>query len=444
MRLFDAAKSVPITEIYKKYVGEIKSPKQSRNAIAVHCPFHEDHRPSLNLYKNNTFYCFGCHAGEGGGTTVDFVMKLKNLDNVSAAKLICEDFGIEYEESFPNGGGHVSERKKAADEEAAYLLAVNGKLAEVFHLCLAKAPNPKYFEDRGVGSLAESHRLGYCPNGPLFKKESIEDLQGKGLCDENGVCVFHDRYIIPITSYSEKVIGFIARATPELEAQGAPKYLISQNSALFHKRSVFFNPNGLREKSREVIVVEGAFDALALIAAGVQNVVSPLTNSLSDQQLEAIRKTGKAVVCAFDWDEAGEEARRKLIRYAKGIEVSVPVGPTYGCKDPSELLERYEAEGVRGALSKTVAAPLYEIWALSGKPEFATPEGQDEAWKDLCGAIGSPEPAYAEKYPLNVGYTSIAIKRFWARFDELTELAGKRSLAAKMKFRACRDELLGV
>lgn len=37
------------------------------------CPFHEDRHPSLHLYEDGTFYCFGCGAG---GSIYDFAARL--------------------------------------------------------------------------------------------------------------------------------------------------------------------------------------------------------------------------------------------------------------------------------------------------------------------------------------------------------------------------------
>lgn len=50
------------------------------------CPFHEDKSPSLSLnYDKKLWYCF---AGCGGGNIIDFVMKVENVDFVSALKIL--------------------------------------------------------------------------------------------------------------------------------------------------------------------------------------------------------------------------------------------------------------------------------------------------------------------------------------------------------------------
>lgn len=50
------------------------------------CPFHNDHAPSLVLYKrNNTFHCFACGAD---GDIIALTMKLKDIDFIRAAKFL--------------------------------------------------------------------------------------------------------------------------------------------------------------------------------------------------------------------------------------------------------------------------------------------------------------------------------------------------------------------
>jgi DNA primase len=59
----------------------------------IRCPFHSEKTPSLKMYSqpNRGWVCLGCHAG---GTAIDFVMRLFNLDFRSAVVRICNDFGI--------------------------------------------------------------------------------------------------------------------------------------------------------------------------------------------------------------------------------------------------------------------------------------------------------------------------------------------------------------
>lgn len=52
------------------------------------CPFHNDHSPSLTIYPaGKGYHCFSCGAN---GDTINLVMKLQNIDFVSAVKLILQ------------------------------------------------------------------------------------------------------------------------------------------------------------------------------------------------------------------------------------------------------------------------------------------------------------------------------------------------------------------
>ena len=282
MKLFDAAKTVSIIEIYKKYTNNPVKGKEGKNGVTVKCPFHDDRKPSLGLFtKDNGFFCYNPNCHEKGDS-IDFVRKLFNLSNYEAAIKICKDFGVEYEGPRVRS---VAEPKEDAEDPEAILLN-NKRLTIYFVKCLEKAPNPKFFEERGVGSLSHEYWFGYCPKG-----KDAELAAKCGIEDDSPLTMFGGRYIIPIITANNKVIGFVGRL-PDAEVDADhPKYLNSENSSVFKKRCVFFNEKALYDSSfSEIIVVEGPFDALSFIASGVRNVVSPLGANLSDQQLSLLRR----------------------------------------------------------------------------------------------------------------------------------------------------------
>jgi hypothetical protein len=55
----------------------------------VHCPFHDDRSPSLQLYDDGTWYCFG--ACRAGGSIFDFAARLWQLDTRGRAFLTLRD-----------------------------------------------------------------------------------------------------------------------------------------------------------------------------------------------------------------------------------------------------------------------------------------------------------------------------------------------------------------
>lgn len=55
------------------------------NSGKAACPFHSDKTPSLQLYKNNTWYCFSCGAGRD---TIDFIMKREDMNFTEAVNYL--------------------------------------------------------------------------------------------------------------------------------------------------------------------------------------------------------------------------------------------------------------------------------------------------------------------------------------------------------------------
>jgi hypothetical protein len=65
------------------YVRELTG-LQPRRDGKVNCPFHPDDNPSLQLYEDGTFYCYGCGAG---GSIYDFAGTLWSLETKGRAFL---------------------------------------------------------------------------------------------------------------------------------------------------------------------------------------------------------------------------------------------------------------------------------------------------------------------------------------------------------------------
>ncbi len=65
------------------YVRELAR-LEPRGTGKVNCPFHSDETPSLQIYEDGTFYCYGCSAG---GSIYDFAARLWSLGTKGRAFL---------------------------------------------------------------------------------------------------------------------------------------------------------------------------------------------------------------------------------------------------------------------------------------------------------------------------------------------------------------------
>jgi hypothetical protein len=74
---YESADSIKSRYYLADYIGQFTKLKKSGSRYYGFCPLHTDKKsPSLVIYPNQSFYCFGCQAH---GSIIDFVMALENL-----------------------------------------------------------------------------------------------------------------------------------------------------------------------------------------------------------------------------------------------------------------------------------------------------------------------------------------------------------------------------
>ena len=144
--------------------------------------------------------------------------------------------------------------------------------------------------------------------------------EGKGAYDR-----FRDRLLFVVRDERGRPVGFGGRA---LSPEGEPKYLNSPESPIFSKKRLLYGLFSAREAIRRrdrVVLVEGYFDHLALVRAGVDETVASMGTALTPEQAEKLRRlTSNAVVC-YDGDSAGRNATRGALQLllAQGFQARV-------------------------------------------------------------------------------------------------------------------------
>jgi DNA primase len=148
---------------------------------------------------------------------------------------------------------------------------------------------------------------------------------------------FRNRLMFPICDIQGRVTGFGARVLDD----SLPKYINSPQTPIFDKSSSLYGIDKAKSAIRKkdlAIIVEGYMDALTAHQHEWQNVVGSMGTSLTEKQVEAIKRLTKNITLALDADLAGEEAtlRGKAILAYSSIEgkvISLPPG-----KDPDEVI----------------------------------------------------------------------------------------------------------
>ena len=417
--VFEVAKSINIRTVYEKFSGISLDKHRTRGNVP--CPFHSDAKPSMHLYdKTNSFYCFSC---KKSGSPIDLYKELTGIvDDLEAAKDLCESFNLSYEVSQPMPG------------YTDYITVYNW-VANFYNFLLhtTVCPNPKYFEDRGFKNIEKEYLLGYCPSIFFDNNKQVNSfksilqrkfpnisepiLNSYGLYDAQGNSIMSGRYVFPIFDTKGNVIGFSGRT---IDPNNPAKYLNTPETMFFKKRFTLYNYHKAK-KYGQVYIVEGYCDALSLISLGINNVVVAMGTSFTTDHINILKD--KDIILSLDNDKAGKEQMYNLIRSNKNQPFKVLLWE--GAKDFNELLiSSPNFIKVIFSCPNIVSAPEYFIKYLKETLDLSLLSDRDKLWGELSSLIGANDKRYLAKYPINTTYTPVSYDYYWTIVKRI--IKGKR------------------
>jgi DNA primase len=357
-------------------IGEYVNLKRAGSDFRGPCPFHQGtHRNFSVSPKKHMYYCFVCHEG---GDVFHFLQKRLGVEWPTAVKMVGEKSGIEVRE--------VQSRREGPDPREP-LWEVNATAAAYFQKFLWDDPlgaqAREYLAQRDISrEVADQFGIGFAPReiGLLRNYMNTLGFDEARLVDA-GLLVqgddgseprprFRARLMFPILDSAGRNIGFGGR----LIGPGEPKYLNSAESAVFSKGKTLYGLNWAKNDVRredQVLVVEGYFDVVRLMAAGVTTVVAPMGTALTDAQAAALRKLTKNVFLLYDSDKAGLQATFRsgdeLLRQGVSVRVvTLPEG-----EDPDTFVKKHGASALTPHLKDAVDVFDRKIQLLERAGMFA-------------------------------------------------------------------------
>jgi DNA primase len=220
-----------------------------------------------------------------------------------------------------------------------------------FQAALPGSRGATYLQQRGI-PLALAQQLGVGYAAPGTWPHAARDWRG-------------GRVVFPHTTPDGHVVNLYGRAVGT--AEQVPK---AKRHDHLPGAKGFFNAAALQGDAGPLWVCEGAFDALALLAAGVQRVVALF--GVQGWRWNWVREV-RELAFALDADAAGQQQWRQLARQAtlRGKRVAVLPAAAYGgCKDVSDAW----TTGVLAVGAGPAAAPGGEV--------LAVPPPQRESWAE--------------------------------------------------------------
>jgi len=335
----DVKQKIDIIDIIGQHITLTKSGRTFRGL----CPFHGEKNPSFYVYpEQQSWHCFGCNTG---GDVFSFIMKKQGIDFGEALRELAQKAGVVIPSRFEPG---------AESEEKQKLYEINQAAALYFQSMLnspAGEKARKYVEKRGFkAETVKDFQLGYSLNSwEELKKYLIDkgyaesDILAAGLIIEGEEGKkshdrFRDKLMFPIADARGRIIGFGSRVLDD----SLPKYINSPQTPIFDKSGSLYAVNLAKETIREqglAVIVEGYMDVITAHQNGFSNVVASMGTSVTERQVNTLKRITKNITLALDADAAGEEAMLRGVEFenALGAEVKVVILPKG--KDPDDVIK---------------------------------------------------------------------------------------------------------
>lgn len=368
------------------------------------CPFHDERTPSFHVRPHlGLWHCFGC--GEGGDV-ISFVQKVDHLSFTEAVETLAGKAGVQvrYED---DGTGN---RRRPDVGRRQRLLDAHRGATEYFQEQLA-TPEAQaardFLTERGFDrETAQEFGLGYAPKGwdnlgrhLRTRHFTQEELTAAGLLSEGRRGTydrFRGRLIWPIRDLAGAVVGFGARKI--YEDDPGPKYLNTPETQIYKKSQVLYGIDMAKReiaKSRQVVVVEGYTDVMAMRMAGIGTAVATCGTAFGPDHIKIVRRllgdtagsgagvmlssgsaVGGEVIFTFDGDEAGQKAAMRAFDQDQNFVSQTFVAVEESGQDPCELRQDRGDDAVRDLVARR--EPLFEfaIRTALAQVDLNTAEGR--------------------------------------------------------------------
>lgn len=327
MEITDIKQQLTLAQVLQHY--NLKPDKNLR----LHCPFHEDKTPSLQVYyKTHTAYCFSSNCKTHGKSldVINFVMHKENTDKHNAL-LKCVEI-INY---FEGKVQHHQKPIQSTTNETAQLTIPREQFLQNMFTYFKNAvhnskPAQEYLQQRGLDALKieAGYNTAQFHHGARKDETLINNCVAVGLLapwgtnTRQGGAAYKPfaKYCIvfALRNQSNHVTGLYFRSTVNDNEQ--KHFYLKDSEGLY--------PNYPNANTERLIIAESIIDTASLLQIkAITDEYSLLaaygTNRLNDEMKAAIMelKQLKEIVFAFDNDEAGNKA---ALKYKEELQTLLP------------------------------------------------------------------------------------------------------------------------
>lgn len=335
----------------EEVVGEFVALRRRGVNFIGHCPFHTEKTPSFNVNPTrNIFKCFGCGKG---GSAVTFLMEHENFTYPESLRWLARKYNIEIEE-VERTPEQLAEQQMADSLYIVNDFALEHFQGQLFDTDEGQSVALAYFRKRGLREdTIRKFGLGYTPDQrdlllktAMQKGYSVDLLKKNGLVSQDGTRdFFRARVMFAIHNLSGKVAAFAGR-TMSTE-KSVPKYVNSPETEIYVKNKTLYGLFQAKKAIRqfdECILVEGYMDVISLHQAGIENVVASSGTSLTEGQLQLIKRHTDNLKILYDGDAAGIKAALRGLDLALEQNMNVRIVLFPNGEDPDSYVQKVGSE----------------------------------------------------------------------------------------------------
>lgn len=416
--------------------------KPAAGGFMGRCPFpdHPEKTPSFSVSEaKQVYHCFGCHKK---GNVFTFLQEMRGMNFREAIEWLADRAQISLPEVSPEENEKLDEWTKRKKE----ILHANRYAAQYFQQQFRALPNSHpavhyATKKRGLSDdVIKEFQIGYATEewDGLAKF-----LEGKGVSmavAEEAKLVkprkegksghydfFRDRLMFPVLNIMNEVVAFGGRIIKE----GEPKYLNSQESAVFFKGKVLYGLSSTARFIRSedaVLVVEGYMDLVSLFQSGVTNAAASMGTALTADHAKLLSRMTKNIVVLFDGDAAGiQAAERSLpILLASGLHPKGLILPDG--QDPDDFVRQHGAQPLQEKVQKAsdLFSMVLSLWMQDFRGEASEKIQLADKLKPIFASIQDARLVQlylsetAPKMKVDVPWLSQAVGRGMTRNTEWT------------------------
>jgi len=324
--------------------------KRGVNLIGL-CPFHNEKSPSFNVNPTrNIFKCFGCGKG---GDAVTFLMEHEHFAYPDALRWLARKYNVEIQE-IVRSPEQVAELQYTDSLYIVNDFALQHFQQQLFDTDEGKSVALSYFKQRGLREeTIRNFGLGYAPDQwdlllktAKSKGHDPDMLRKLGLVNQEATRdFFRARVMFAIHNLSGKVAAFAGRTMSS--DKNTPKYINSPETEIYVKNKILYGAfqakKAIRQKD-ECILVEGYMDVISLHQAGIENVVASSGTSLTEGQLQLIKRNTNNLKILYDGDPAGIKAALRGLDLALEQDMNVRIVLLPDKEDPDSYVQKYGGE----------------------------------------------------------------------------------------------------